>query len=568
MGHQTTRRVFLHRSIALAGAGAAVPALLRQRAKAAAPASESLEDLVPTSRPATTQVSSPHGIVVTAHAGGAEAGLTALHDGGNAVDAAVAATMALCVTLPSSVGIGGYGGSMIVYLARTGKVETINFDARAPKAYRPELYAGKPQAATYGYLAIGVPGVVAGLDLALKRYGTKSWREVSRTAIRLAEQGVRVDGALQGKLKRWAGLTDAESLRAIFPSGELPAVGDLWRQPDLARLIRRLGDDPSQFYRGDVARQIIRQIQANGGILTEEDFRDFHADVGAPLRIAYRGHDICTPPPPSGGITTLGILKTLEQFDLRQLGRWTASYFHVVMEAMRLGWQERVQYLGDPEFVSIPYERLLAEATAVRRAKQIRDGDVARRAAGVAPAGPDTVNVLTKDREGNAVSLTASHGNGFGSCVAIRGLGLFLGHGMSRFVWKGDSPNAPEPGKRAHHNMSPLLVLHDGRPTAAIGMPGGTRVVTVTAQLAVNVLDFDATAAEAVAAPRVHVETEEPALLSPGFPEPVAAELEKMGHRVTRNQVVGGPLNVALIDPVGGSVSAACSEGMAGVGGL
>lgn len=150
MGHQATRRMFLRRSIALAGAGAAVPALLRQRAKAAAPASELLEDPVPTSRPATTQVSSPHGIVVTAHPGGAEAGLKALHDGGNAVDAAVAATMALCVTLPSSVGIGGYGGSMIVYLAKTGRVETIDFDARTPKACRPEIFAGKPRAETYG----------------------------------------------------------------------------------------------------------------------------------------------------------------------------------------------------------------------------------------------------------------------------------------------------------------------------------------------------------------------------------------------------------------------------------
>lgn len=568
MQDKSSRRSFLHQGLTLAGAGVVLPAWLEQRVYAA-PATGGLEDPVPTSgRAATAVVRSRHGIVVTASPGSAEAGLKALRDGGNAIDAAVAATIALCVTAPSSVGIGGYGGSMIVYLAKTGKIETLDCDSRAPKAYRPELYADKPKAAEYGYLAIGVPGVVAGLDMALKRYGTRSWRQLSETAIRLAEEGITVSEVMAEKLQRWARLTDKTSLKAIFPDGQLPTAGQRWKQPDLAKLIHQLGDDPLQFYQGDIAKKIIRQIQANGGILTEEDLRTYRPVIGEPLHISYRGNDLYTPTPPAGGITSLSVLKTLEQFDVAKMPRWSASYYDVLIEAMKLCWQERAQYFGDPDFVKIPYEELLSEQKAAQRAKLIREKAATRPAASIPPSGNHTVNVVAIDREGNTVSVTSTHGNGFGSCVVIEGMGMFLGHGMSRFNWKTGGPNTAQPGKRAQHNMAPLLVLKNGKPKAAIGLPGGTKLVNVTAQLAVNVLDYGISPGEAVNSPRAHVETEEPVLLSPEVSEAVAKELENMGHRITRNQNVAGTANVALIDQATGEMTAANSDGPEGIGAL
>lgn len=516
-------------------------------------------------------------LIVSEHAEAAAAGMAAYEQGGNAIDAAVAAMMVLCVTMPASTGFGGYGGTMAVYEAKSGRALALDFDSRTPLAYRPELYAN-PAVAQHGYLAAGVPGNVAGYALALKRFGRLKWKEVCGPAIAAAEEGFVLKPQLATTLANWARTADPASLKAILPDGKAPAAGERFKQPDLARLIHQLAeaDDPAAaFYRGDVARAIVRQVRENGGILTEEDFARYEARIADPLKISYRGYELYTPAPPAGGITSLAILKTLESFDLPSFEHWGAPYYELFAEACRLCWQERAAALGDPDFVAVPAEQMLSAAAAARRADRIRYGEAlhghpsTRPVSHALPAGEHTCNVVAVDTDRNAVSLTSTHGEGFGSHVAIGGLGLFLGHGMSRFTFTPPaSPNAPAPAKRMHHNMSPIVALRDGKPRLALGMPGGTKIVTVTAQLLVSLIDFAATPTTAVSAPRLHVETEEPLLVTSKMPKEVIAELGLMGHTVKVSPAgLGGPANVALIAATGSPLSAASTAGPAGIAG-
>jgi gamma-glutamyltranspeptidase / glutathione hydrolase len=490
--------------------------------------------------------------VATPHPAAAEAARTILLHGGNAVDASVGAMLASCVVVPGSVGIGGYGGSLIAYIAADQKVVAIDFDSRAPLAFRPELFENERAAYELGYRSVSVPAVVAGLAMALDRLGTLPWSVVAEPAIALAENGVQVSEELHRQLHDWAKKADPVSLRALLPDGDLPAVDTPLFQPDLARLLRRLAaEGPDAFYRGEIPRAIVRQVRANGGILSEDDFAQYSPSVVEPVAIDYRGYRVLTPPPPSGGLTSLQILKTLERFDLSRLRPWGAEYFHLFAEAARSCWQDRGKYLGDPEVTPIPVDRLLsAESAAARAAKQ------------------HTVNIVAADAAGNVVSVTATHGQLYGSTVVIDGLGLIMGHGMSRFDLEPGSPNAPAAGKRMQHKMSPTLILRpDGRPFAAVGTPGGTKIVTLTAQLVVSLIDFRATPVAAVTAGRVHVEAEEPVKVSPAVSDPVIDELRALGHTVERAQVVngipqiGGPANALVIDPNTGEVSAASQAG-------
>jgi gamma-glutamyltranspeptidase/glutathione hydrolase len=484
--------------------------------------------------------------VATPHPAAAEAARTILLLGGNAVDAAVAAMLASCVVVPGSVGIGGYGGSLIAYLAARQKVVAIDFDSRAPLAFRPELFAGNRSEYELGYRSISVPAVVAGLAMALEELGTLPWQAVTAPAIALAEDGVQVSQELQQQLHDWAKKADSVSLRALFPDGAVTAVGATWRQRDLAKLLKRLSaEGPGSFYEGDIPRTIVRQVLANGGILTEEDFARYRPALVEPLAIDYRDYRVLTPPPPSGGLTSLQVLKTLEQFDLSRLQPWGAEYFHLFVEAAKPSWQDRAKYLADPDGTQIPIARLLSR-----------------------PNPEHTVNVVAADTAGNVVSITATHGQLYGSTVVIDGLGLIMGHGMSRFDLAPDSPNTPAAGKRMQHNMSPTLILgRDGRPHAAIGTPGGTKIVTLTAQLVVSLIDFRTTPAEVVTAGRVHVEADEPLTVSPAVSDSVIQELRDLGHTVERAAVVngipqiGGPANALVIDPSTGAVSVASQAG-------
>jgi len=333
----------------------------------------------------------------------------------------------------------------------------------------------------------------------------------------------------------------------------VPDVGAVWQQLDLAQLLRRLAEEgPHSFYRGSIPAKIVQQVRAGGGILAEADFESYEPQIVEPLAIEYRGQRLLTPPPPSGGLTSLQILKVLEHFELSSLEPWSAEYFHLFAEVAKQCWHDRVTYFGDPDVAPIPIDRLLSDARAKETAARIDGAGVRRFAKSAPPSPPHTANIVVADASGNLVSVTATQGYLYGSQVAIEGLGLVMGHGMSRFDLSEGSPNAPAPGKRMFHNMAPMIVLTpSGKPYAAVGLPGGPKIVTVTAQLIVNLIDFRVPPATAVTAPRIHVEADEPIAASAAVPDHVIDQLRALGHTVSRGQTVGG-----LPDEIGGKANA------------
>jgi gamma-glutamyltranspeptidase/glutathione hydrolase len=341
----------------------------------------------------------------------------------------------------------------------------------------------------------------------------------------------------------------------------------------MARLLMRLAEQgPASFYRGDIPQMIVRQVQAGGGILAEDDFERYQPTVVEPLAIDYRGFRIVTPPPPSGGLTSLQILKVLEQFGLSALEPWGAEYFHLFAEAAKRCWHDRLRFFGDPDVSAIPMDQLLSDEAAREKAAPIKQGKLDARSRTLPPSPQHTANVLAADGRGNIASVTATHGYLYGSQVVIDGLGLVMGHGMSRFDLAEGSPNAPAPGKRMFHNMAPMILLAPGgqSATAAVGLPGGPKIVTVTAQLVVSLVDFKSPPAIAVSAPRVHIEGDEPIAASAKVPQPVIEQLRSLGHTVTRGQTVGGlpdeiggKANAIVIDPATGTLLAASQAGEA-----
>jgi gamma-glutamyltranspeptidase/glutathione hydrolase len=486
----------------------------------------------------------------------AEAARDVLQQGGNAVDAAVAAILVLFVIEPSMTGLGGYGGSFVMYDAKSRRVRTVDSTTRVGRNFDVTKFDAKTS--KHGYLAVGVPGNVAGVDVALREHGTMPFAKLAKAAIGYAENGIKVSPTLSQEFKGLVADIDPVSMRAYLPNG-VPATGATWVQPDLARMMHRLCEEgPRSFYTGEIATRICQQIQQNGGALADDDFHDFQATSAEPLHINYRGYDVYTPTLPSAGLTCLSTLKTLEQFDYAKLGPWNPEYFNLFVEASKLAWAERDRYFGDPEFVKVPIEMLLSEENAKKNAAAIRKGN-AQPAPTTAEAS-HTVNVVVADKDQNIVSWTATHGNDFGSHVAIEGLGLMLGHGISRFDPDPKSPNYPAPRKRPQHNMSPLVVLKNGKPYAGLGLPGGTKIVSVTTQLAVNLIDFKATAEQIVSAPRLHTEGHDPVQVSATMPNAVVTELEKKGHKVQRVTSVGGDANAIVIDPKTGQLQAAASR--------
>ena len=501
-------------------------------------------------------------VAATPHPEAAAAARRAFEHGGNAIDAAAAATMTLCVCSPGSVGLAGYGGCMVAHLAGGRGAVTLDFDSRAPLAYRDELYMGKPDDVTkHGYLSVSVPGVVAGVAYAVQHFGRRPFADAVAHAIEVAEHGFEMDERHHKLLVEWKDRADAASRTALFPTGEIPAAGKPWVQADLGRLLRRLAaDGPDAFYHGEIPRQIVRQVHDHGGILAEEDFATYKPTVVQADTVRYRGLQFYTPPAPSGGMTSLQILKALEQFDLKSMEPWGSRFIHTLAEVTKACWRDRERYFGDPDAVEIPAAELLSERHAIAIAKAVGDRASDLSPPPVRPEADHTVNVIAADVDGNVVSMTSTQGEMLGSGVVIEGLGLIVGHGMSRFTFQPGHPNAPAPGKRMHHNMSPMVAVRDGRPEIVIGMPGGLKIPNVSAQIAVNLIDFRRSPTDAIKHPRLHTTGAEPITLSPRVPEPVVAELERMGHKVVKLAAMGGPANAMTIDPATGGVIAAASE--------
>ncbi|WP_441916256.1 gamma-glutamyltransferase [Phyllobacterium sp. TAF24] len=466
-----------------------------------------------------------HGMVVTAQHLATQAGVDVLKNGGNAVDAAVAVGYALAVVYPTAGNVGG-GGFMTIRL-KDGKTTFLDFRERAPLASTKTMYLDDKGnivkgLSTDGYLAVGVPGSVAGFELARTEYGTKSREELIGPAIRLARDGFElVQGDINSLKSGNKKLAKDPAAAAIFlkPDGKPYAVGETLVQTDLAATLSGISDKgPDSFYKGATADAIAKASQDKGGILTKQDFEQYSVRELEPVKCNYRGYDIVSSPPPSsGGVIICEILNVLEGYPLSYLGYGSAETVHAMVEAMRYAYVDRNSALGDPDFVNNPVTKLLDKAYA----KEIRD-KISPFKAGVSkdlmPKGlgesHETTHYSIIDNDGNAVAVTYTLNGSFGAGVVAAGTGVLLNNEMDDFTSKPGVPNlyglvqgeanAIAPKKTPLSSMSPTIISKDGKPFMVIGSPGGSRIITITLEAILNVIDHGMNIQEAIDAPRVH----------------------------------------------------------------
>lgn len=496
---------------------------------------------------------------------GAAAGETVLAAGGNAVDAAVTAALVASVVSLSNCGIGGYGGHMVI--ARPdGKLSAIDFNSAAPAAAREDMYAldarGHVVGAVneFGWLAAGVPGTLAGLQLALTRYGTWRLDRALEPAIRFAREGFAVPEGLARAIRAVAPQfeRDPPSVRLLFASGKPPAAGETFCNPELAAMLESLAKDNNvaAFYRGSIAHKIALEFQSHGGLVTEADLAAYEAREVEPHSFQWRGWTVCTPPLTAGGISVLQALSTLRALEWDKFDPADPKATHARVEAMRLAWNDRLTLLGDPAASEIPVAKLLSPdyaGLAAGRVKQsvadekLIPGNTDGRMAG------GTIHLSACDRDGMMVALTLTHGGGFGARVTVDGLGLILGHGMSRFEPRAGHPNSPRPGARPLNNMCPAILVRDGRAVIALGATGGRRIPNTMFDVLSQILGHDATLAKAAAAPRLHTEGDSKLGLTKGWSDRDVDYLKRVGYTIVDG--AGANLNGISRDPNSGAVS-------------
>jgi gamma-glutamyltranspeptidase / glutathione hydrolase len=517
-----------------------------------------------------------HGMVAAEHGLASEAGVAILQQGGNAVDAAVATAFAVCVVNPSSCGIGG-GGFMLIYIARQYRAHALDYREVAPAAATRDMFVrdGKavPALSQRGGLAVGVPGEVAGLADALHRYGTLRLATVLQPAMRYARDGFPVGPHLA---KEIAGNREAlqavPALARVFlhSDGSPLGVGETLRQEDLAATLQRIADEgPAAFYTGDVAAAIVASVRAAGGVLSDGDLSAYRPIWRTPLEIDYRGEQIFAMPPPSSAGILLEVLRILEDDDLAALRPDSATYLHVLAEAMQHGFADRAHFYGDPDFVDVPVPQLLAPANTAALRRRISAAHTLEQSAygsavrTTASAANDhgTSHFSVMDAHGNAVACTTTINTGFGSFVVADGTGVILNNELDDFSAQpgvpnvyglvGAAENAIAPGKRPLSSMCPVIVTRHGRAVLALGGSGGPLIISGTLQVLLNVLAFDLDAAAAVAAPRVHDQWVPSVLLvEPGIPPTTRATLARLGYSVRELPAMGAVQVVRWSDGV------------------
>lgn len=500
-------------------------------------------------------VTGKDGVVTTTQHEASKVGLQILKEGGNAIDAAVAVGYALAVTDPCCGNVGG-GGFMLIHLA-SGKDVFINFREKAPLAATPKMYQDKQGKvikglSTQGYLSVGVPGTVAGLDYALSKFGTKERSSVMAPAIALAKSGFVLQpgdvSILNTNRKRFA---EQSNVAAIFLKNSKASyrVGEVLVQKDLAQtlsLIAERGKDA--FYQGAIADEVVRASSANGGILTKADFTKYEVTEDRPIKCNYRGYEVISAPPPGGGTTLCQMLNILDGYQLKQLGWHSSESLHLMLSAMLYAYADRNTYLGDPDFVKNPVERLLSKeyAASIRtKIPKLQAISPTQVFSGVVSSeGTNTTHYSITDRYGNAVSVTYTINSYFGAGVIANNTGFFLNNEMDDFAIKPEIPNqfglvqgntnAIAPGKRPLSSMSPTIVTKEGKVFLVTGSPGGSTIPTTVLQVITNVIDYGMNIEQAVNAPRFHYQ----GLPNVVITEPYALKsnsvknLWKMGYRV------------------------------------
>jgi gamma-glutamyltranspeptidase/glutathione hydrolase len=550
---------------------------------------------------AFTPLRSKKGMVVSAHPLASEAGISMLRQGGNAVDAAVATTFAISVVEPFSAGIGG-GGFLLVHSEKTGEIKALDFRERAPLKATRNMYLDaqgkiRPNASINGYLAVATPGTVAGLYEVHRRYGKLSWEQVVKPAIALAKDGFVIGDAatwryLQNNQSRKELIINNPAARQIFTrNGEFYKSGDKLIQRDLARTLTTIAKNPQDFYTGKIAKTIAADMTKNGGLITLEDLKAYKPIWRYPVCGNFRKAQICSmPPPSSGGVHLLEILNIIGDTDLKSLGWHHPDAIHLIVEAMKIAYSDRSQYLGDPDFVKVPVQELISPAYAKKRRQEI-NMDRARPSTEVKPGNlnsqrlpillcerlrqrlrsvqvspfpsprnesPETSHLTVVDDQRNAVSLTFTINLGFGAGIVTPGTGIILNNEMDDFAAApgvpnafglvGNQANSIAPRKTPLSSMTPAIVTENNRFRMAAGAPGGSTIITQVLQIILNVLEYNMDVGAAVSVPRIHHQwlPDELRVESWGLDALTLENLRRRGHNIKETAPWGNGNAIAV----------------------
>lgn len=527
-----------------------------------------------------------NGLAMTSSPYANAVGKAVLDSGGNAIDAAVAVSYALAVTHPAAGNIGG-GGFALIHLAN-GEDIALDFREVAPKAASRDMFLDSkgeviPNAAVTGYLSVGVPGSVKGMSAMLDKYGTKTLSELLEPAVMLAEKGFMVTQRQQETMQEvQSDFAKFESSSKYFlkENGEVYKDGDILIQKDLAKTLRILQQQGEKaFYEGEIAKAMVSDIQKGGGILTLQDLKDYKVKWRKPLRGTYRGYDIITmPPPSSGGAHILEILNIIENADMAKLGFASSKSIHLLTEAMRQAQADRSSFMGDPDFIDLPLDTLLSKEYAREVYRSIKTnratpsdriipglGKIKQNNNPNLHEGSNTTHFSVVDKWGNAVSVTYTLNRRYGSGVAVSDYGFLLNDQMENFSIKVGYPNrhgmiegtnnAIAPNKRPLSTMSPTMILKDGKLYVVLGSPGSGKIISVVAQVIVNLIDYKMDLVTAVESPRFHMQWQPDTLDIEKFSinKDTQEILKRMGYKVIETDTMGD-VNAILIDPKTGII--------------
>jgi len=484
-------------------------------------------------------VMSNHGIVATSQPLAAQAGVSMLLQGGNAIDAAIATAAALNVVEPMSTGLGG-DAFALVYLSRSNELKALNASGRAPYAASLATLRnlGYQKMPATGIHTVTIPGALDGWCSLLDQYGTMSLAQVLAPAIKLAEHGFPVTEIIghTWKMNHAKLQSNASAAHTYLMAGRTPEPGEVIVQVDLASTFKKIAAGGRDvFYRGEIAEAIAACSKENGGLITIQDLSSYTSTWVTPISTNYRGYDIYECPPNGQGLVALLALNILEGYGLRSLGHNSPEYLHLLIEAVKLAFADANRYVADPDFVDIPLKSLLAKSYAERRRRLI-DTNKARQAveAGIPDTGGDTVYLAVTDSEGNSVSFINSLYQAFGSGIVVEGTGICLQNRGSMFSLEAGHPNCLAPHKRPYHTIIPAMVFKDGDLFLTFGVMGGLMQPQGHIQVLLNIIDFGMGVQTALDAPRFRYIQGNECAFEPGIPPGVLQELSNRGHGVAK----------------------------------